>query len=171
MLFIDDNDGGTRLSYMMSLLAALLFLVSMISDIVDGYLARRFKVISNFGKLMDPFADKMLFMVAMIMMVGLGRMSAWIVALFFMREVGVTTLRAIAIDEGIIVAASSLGKYKSAFVSSAVVGLLIYYPFFNVHWYLIGHLLLIPSLILSIASGVQYCVCVYRKYREKLSMV
>ncbi len=139
-----------------SLISALIFALAMCSDLVDGYLARKRGLTSTFGKFIDPLADKMMFLVAMIMMIPLGRIPAWLVAIFFLREVTVTALRGIAVDEGVVIAASDLGKYKSAFVSSATVALLLHYPFLGVNWRMIGWLLMVPSLIFSITSGVHY---------------
>jgi len=156
MCFIDDGGSDLELNKLLSISSAVLFIIAMFSDILDGYLARKYKLITVFGKFMDPLADKMLFIAAMIMMIGVGRMPAWVVALFFIREVGVTSLRAIAATEGIIISASHWGKYKSAFVSSATVGLLLHYPFFGIHWEFVGWLLIIPSLAFSIGSGLHY---------------
>jgi CDP-diacylglycerol--glycerol-3-phosphate 3-phosphatidyltransferase len=171
MLFIDDAGPHRVLSQVCSLVAAGLFVLAMLSDILDGWLARRQGLSSTFGSFLDPLADKMLFITAMIMMVGLSRLPAWIAALFFMREVMVTALRGIAADEGIVIAASHWGKYKSAFVSCATVGLLVHYPFFGIHWKLIGWVLLIPSIVLSVASGLQYTIGFFREMlrREAVS--
>ncbi|MFA4874327.1 MAG: CDP-diacylglycerol--glycerol-3-phosphate 3-phosphatidyltransferase [bacterium] len=163
MLFIDDANLDVTLNRKFSFVAALVFTLAMCSDMVDGYLARKKGLQSTFGKFIDPLADKMLFIVAMIMMVGLGRMPAWIVAIFFIREVTITALRGIAVDEGIVIAASHWGKYKSAFVSIATVGLLLHYPFFDIQWRLIAWVLIVPSLVFSVGSGLQYSVGFFRE--------
>lgn len=157
MLFIEDrNLAHRRENETLSCIAAGLFLLAMISDIIDGYYARKYKIISTFGQFFDPLADKLLFLVAMIFMVELGRLPAWIVSIFLLREVIVTALRGVAIDEGIVIPASHWGKYKSAFVSAATVALLIHYPVLEIQWRLVGWVLIWPALIFSLASGIHY---------------
>lgn len=167
MLFMNDAGHHAKINRVLSVASALFFTAAMCSDMVDGYLARKRGLISTFGKFIDPLADKMLFIVAMIMMIQLGRIPAWIVAIFFAREVTVTALRGIAADEGIVIEASHWGKYKSAFVSSATVGLLIHYPFLGIHWRLAGWILLVPAMVFSIASGFHYSVGFFREVARR----
>ncbi len=162
MLFLDDASPDAELNRTISFAAALLFTLAMCSDMVDGYLARKKGLQSTFGKFIDPLADKMLFLVAMIMMIQLGRMPAWIVAILFIREVTVTALRGVAVDDGIVIAASHWGKYKSAFISVATVGLLLHYPFFGINWRLLAWVFLVPSVLLSIGSGLHYAIGFFR---------
>jgi len=162
MLFVDDSSPDVVLNMWLSFASAMLFVIAMCSDMVDGWVARKYNLTSVFGKFMDPLADKMLFIAAMIMMIQIGRIPAWLVALFFMREVAVTSLRAIAASEGVVIQASHWGKYKSAFVSSATVGLLLHYPFLGIHWRLIGWVLMVPSLAFSIGSGIHYAIGFFR---------
>lgn len=163
MIFLNDKSPHVVTNEIISLACALFFALAMSSDMVDGYCARRLGITSTFGKFIDPLADKMLFLVAMIMMTGLGRIPAWIVAIFFMREVAVTALRGVAVDEGIVIAASHWGKYKSAFVSSATIGLLLHYPFLGINWRLIGWVLLVPAFVFSVASGLHYSIGFFRE--------
>ena len=93
-----------------SLAAALIFFLGGISDVLDGYLARRRNTVSNMGKLLDPLADKLLIGVSLILLIPLGYVSAWIVAVIIGRELAVTTLRGVAGSRGIIIAAESLGR-------------------------------------------------------------
>lgn len=167
MLFLDDAGHHVRVNRMISFAAALLFTAAMCSDMIDGYLARKRGLTSTFGKFIDPLADKVLFLIAMIMMIPLGRIPAWIVAIFFMREVTVTALRGIAADEGIVIAADSWGKYKSAFVSTATVGLLLHYPFFGVEWRLIAWIVLVPAFVFSVASGLHYAIGFFREVARR----
>lgn len=163
MLFIDDSSRHEIENRVLSIVAAFIFVAAMCSDMVDGYLARKKGLTSTFGKFLDPLADKILFIVAMIMLIPLGRFPAWLVAIFFTREVFVTALRGIAADEGIVIEADHWGKYKSAFVSSATVGLLLHYPFLGVHWRLVGWVLIVPALVFSLASGLHYAVGFFRE--------
>lgn len=163
MLFLDDSGPHVTANRAFSFASALLFTAAMCTDLIDGYLARRRRTTSTFGKFIDPLADKMLFLVAMIMMIPLGRIPAWLVAIFFVREVTVTALRGIAVDEGVVIAASGWGKYKSAFVSVATVGLLLHYPFFDIQWRLMAWIFLMPALVFSVASGLHYSLGFFRE--------
>lgn len=163
MSFLDDAGGHLKTNRALSFASALLFTAAMCTDLVDGYLARRRQATSTFGKFVDPLADKMLFLVAMIMMIPQGRIPAWLVAIFFIREVAVTALRGIAIDWGIVIAASEWGKYKSAFVSVATVGLLFHYPFFDIQWRLMAWIFIAPALFFSVASGLHYSIGFFRE--------
>jgi CDP-diacylglycerol---glycerol-3-phosphate 3-phosphatidyltransferase len=162
LIYFLSRAGDTAAARSLSMVSALVFTLAMCSDLVDGYLARKRGLTSTFGKFLDPLADKMIFLVALIMMIPMGRVPAWLVAIFFVREVTVTALRGIAVDEGIVIAASSWGKYKSAFVSCATVGILLHYPFFGVHWKMIGWIFMVPSLIFSLVSGLHYTVGFFR---------
>lgn len=153
----------SALARTLSFVTAITFAAAMATDMLDGYLARRYKKTSTFGKFLDPLADKLLFITAMIMLIPLGRIPAWIVAVFFVREVTITALRGIAVEEGIIIDASHWGKYKSAFVSSATVGLLLHYPFFGIQWRMIGWLFLVPAFLMSIGSGLHYTIRFFKE--------
>lgn len=168
MLFMDDAGPAYEpTNRILSLVSALIFTLAMVSDLIDGYLARKKGLSSTFGKFIDPLADKMLFLVAMIMMVPLGRIPAWLVCIFLMREVTVTALRGIAIDEGVVIAASHWGKYKSAFVSVATVGLLLNYPFFGLQLRLMAWVVMVPSLVFSVGSGLHYAIGFFKGLSEE----
>lgn len=158
LLILDFIPSHLKMAKTLSLIAAITFAVAMATDMLDGYYARRYKLISTFGKFLDPLADKLLFLTAMIMMIPLGRIPAWVVAIFFIREVTITALRGIAVEEGIVIDASHWGKYKSAFVSAATVGLLLHFPFWGIEWRIIGWAFLFPALLLSIGSGLHYTI-------------
>src|SRR5258708_6240542 len=96
-----------------SLLAAVVFTVAAITDVIDGYLARRWNLVTVVGKFMDPLADKLIVMAAMVMMVRLGRLAAWAVIVLLAREFIVSGLRTIAAGEGIVIAAGQEGKWKT----------------------------------------------------------
>ena len=112
-------------------IAALLFSAAAITDYFDGYFARRFGLVSNLGKVMDPVADKLLASSAFIMLASLGWVPAWIVCIIIGREIAVTGLRNIIAEKGEDVSASNLGKYKTGFQIAAIIPLLIHYPFFG----------------------------------------
>lgn len=158
MLITKEEGALTVLPPVPSLAAALLFVAASISDLFDGYYARKHNISSTFGKFFDPLADKLLFLTAMIMMIPLGRMPAWLVVMFFVREVMVTALRGIAVDSKIVIAADQWGKYKSIFVTIACSGLLIHYPFWGLEWKYIGWVFMPVALLLSLGSGIHYLV-------------
>ena len=151
LMLMTKKDGAlTVLPPAQSLAAALLFVAASISDLFDGYYARKHKITSTFGKFFDPLADKLLFLTAMIMMIPLGRMPAWLVVIFFTREVMITALRGIAVDSKIVIAADQWGKYKSIFVSITCTGLLMHYPWWGLEWRYMGWFFMPAALLLSV---------------------
>lgn len=140
-----------------ALISWLVFSLAAGSDWVDGYVARRYKSETVLGKLMDPLADKVLVATALIMLIPLGRLPAWLVLLMLCRELIITGLRGIAASAGIVVAASGLGKIKSI-IQYVGLGTLIFplglVPIPNLHQ--IGLSIVYVSLVLSIWSGVDY---------------
>lgn len=122
LLLFDSRSAG--------LWAAIIFGAAALTDWLDGWLARRWQVVTVLGKFLDPLADKLIVMAALIMLIPLGRVPAWAVFLILAREMVVTGLRSIASSEGIIIAASELGKYKTIFQMVAIVGLLLHYDYY-----------------------------------------
>ena len=149
-----------------SFVAALFFSAAAITDYFDGYLARRRGLVSNFGKVMDPVADKLLVSSAFIMMAALGRVPAWIVCIIVGRELAITGLRNIVAEKGLDVSASNLGKYKTGFQIAAAIPLLIHYPFFGLNVQAIGSLFLWAALVFTLWSGVHYFI----KFRSLLEL-
>jgi len=146
-----------------SFAAAFIFLLAAISDALDGYWARRRNTVSNVGKLLDPLADKLLVCTALIMLIPLGRVSAWIVAVIIGREMAVTTLRGVAGAEGVIIAASRFGKFKNLAQLSATNILILHYPYFSLNIHLLGTILIWIALVLTIWSGFDYFVRYLKK--------
>jgi CDP-diacylglycerol---glycerol-3-phosphate 3-phosphatidyltransferase len=117
--------------------AAAVFGVAAMTDWLDGWLARKWQVVTVLGKFLDPLADKLIVMAALIMLIPLGRVPAWAVFLILAREMVVTGLRSIASSEGIVISASDLGKYKTIFQMTAIPGLLLHYDYywlFGLRW-------------------------------------
>src|SRR5512137_1254804 len=112
--------------------AAALFSLASITDWLDGYLARRMGIVTVFGKFLDPIADKLIVMAALIMILPFGRVPAWMVLVILGREIIITGLRGIASTEGIVIPASDLGKFKTIFQIVAILGLLLHYDY---HWF------------------------------------
>jgi CDP-diacylglycerol--glycerol-3-phosphate 3-phosphatidyltransferase len=145
-------------------LAALFFSVGAITDFLDGFFARQKGLVSKFGKVMDPIADKLLVSCAFIMIASHGWIPAWIVCIIIGREIAVTGLRNIIAHEGKDVSASGLGKYKTGFQIAAIIPLLIHYQYFTIDFQAIGILFLWVALILTVWSGLDYFI----KFRNLL---
>jgi CDP-diacylglycerol---glycerol-3-phosphate 3-phosphatidyltransferase len=116
-------------SRMNSFIAALVYTFTAATDFLDGWLARRLNQITVIGKFLDPLADKLIAMAALVMLVHLGRVAAWVVILVMAREFAVTGLRTIAMGEGIVIAAGQEGKWKTAIQLVGIVFLLLHYPY------------------------------------------
>jgi CDP-diacylglycerol--glycerol-3-phosphate 3-phosphatidyltransferase len=148
-----------------SVLATGTFFLACWSDFFDGYIARRYGIVTPLGKMLDPLADKLIVMAALVMLASMDReprVAAWIVVLLVGRELAVTGLRAIAAGEGYVLAADELGKYKMLLQMFALHGLLLHYPFFGVDWHTGGMYFLWISLAVGMWSGVDYLIRVMR---------
>ncbi len=142
--------------------AALAFIFASLTDFADGYIARRQNMVTSLGKFLDPLADKVLVCSVLIMFVYLQWVPAWITILIVCRELVVTGLRAIAIDEGIVLAADEYGKLKTVAQFFAMVPLLIHYPFLGFDLQPVGMFLLYVSLVLAVYSGGNYVYGFYK---------
>jgi CDP-diacylglycerol--glycerol-3-phosphate 3-phosphatidyltransferase len=109
-------------------LAAGVFALAAFTDGLDGYIARRRRDITTFGKLMDPLADKLLIIASLVSLVSLDRLSAWVAMVIIARELAVTGLRAVAVEQGVVISASWLGKLKTVLQVGAVFALIIWNP-------------------------------------------
>jgi CDP-diacylglycerol--glycerol-3-phosphate 3-phosphatidyltransferase len=135
------------------------FLAISLTDLLDGYLARRHGLESKLGKLLDPIADKLLVMTAFIMLVAVGRIPYWALSLVIAilgREFAVTGLRAMAGSEGVVIGASWLGKWKTGFQIAALTSLLIHESLFGLPAHEIGLGLLVIATALTLLSGYEY---------------
>ena len=149
-------------------IAMFLFALAAISDFVDGYIARKEQQVTNFGKFLDPLADKLLICAILVEMVGLGWVPAWIVNIIIIRELSVTGLRAVAADKGVVIAADWYGKWKTTFQIIAMIPLLIHYDFLGIPMHTLGTLVLYIALVLTIFSGCNYFYLFYRDWRANL---
>jgi len=144
-----------------SLIAAICISLAFITDILDGFFARRYASVTTVGKFLDPLADKVLVSVTMIMLIPMGRIPAWIVAIIILREIAVTGLRGIASEKKVIIPAGKLGKYKTIFQGVALIGLCIHYEYFGINFHVVGMAMLWIALVLTVWSGVDY----FQKFR------
>lgn len=136
--------------------ATIIFILASITDFLDGFLARKYNLTSNVGKFLDPLADKLLIMSALVMLSYLNWVPAWITIVIVGREITVTGLRAIAADKGIIIAADKYGKLKTIFQIIAISPLMLHYPIYGVDPVFWGNIFIYIALALTLISGVNY---------------
>ena len=154
--------------------AAAIFGVAAVTDFVDGWLARKWGVVTVLGKFLDPLADKLIVMVALIMLIPLDRVPAWAVFIILAREMIVTGLRSIASSEGIVIDASELGKYKTIYQMVAIPGLMLHYDFnwlfgldwrlFQVNMHNFGIFFFYIAFALTLWSGYDYLQKFFRVF-------
>lgn len=147
--------GGREITYN-TFLAALLFIFASITDFIDGHIARKYNLITNMGKFLDPLADKLLVGSAFIVMIELNLISSWMVVCVIAREFSVTGLRMLAIEKGEVIAAGLLGKLKTISQLIAISLILLGNPIFNIYSISIDVIILWISIILTILSGIEY---------------
>lgn len=158
LMFSDSREAGFW--------AAALFGAAAVTDFIDGWLARKWGVVTVLGKFLDPLADKLIVMAALIMLIPFGRVPAWAVFLLLAREIIVTGLRSIASSEGIVIDASDLGKYKTIYQMVAIPGLLLHYDYYwffgvrsemlHVNMHNFGMFFFSIALALTLWSGFDY---------------
>jgi CDP-diacylglycerol--glycerol-3-phosphate 3-phosphatidyltransferase len=145
--------------------AAVVFTLAALTDMLDGYLARKLGVVSVLGKFLDPLADKLIVMAALVWLVPLGRIETWIVVLLLARELSVQGLRSVAASEGVVIAAGQEGKTKTALQMIGIIALVVGYPFHMAYLGIdlgvvdlvrVGKMLVLLSLAFSLASAAQY---------------
>ena len=146
--------------------AAALFSAASFTDWLDGFVARRMGIVTVFGKFLDPIADKLIVMTALIRIIPLDRVPAWMVLVILGREIIITGLRGIASSEGIVIEASDLGKFKTIFQIVAIIALLLHYDY---HWFFsseqplltanmhnVGMFYLWIAFVITVWSGADY---------------
>lgn len=146
--------------------ATLLFLIAILTDLADGFLARKYNQVTNFGKFLDPLADKILIASVLVMLVELGWVQAWVAIIVIVREILVTGLRAIAADKGHVIAADKYGKLKTIMQSVALVPLIYHYPLFGIDTAWLGSMLLFVAVVLTVYSGWNYLYGFYRVWGD-----
>jgi CDP-diacylglycerol--glycerol-3-phosphate 3-phosphatidyltransferase len=143
-------DGGGNQTY--RYIAAVIFIVASFTDFLDGSIARKYNLVTNFGKFMDPLADKLLVCSGLICFTGLGQLPAWIVIIIISREFIISGFRLVASDNGIVIAASYWGKFKTASQMIMSVLLIVNIPALSI----VTTALIWISLILTVISLVDY---------------
>lgn len=129
-------------------IAAIIFVAASFTDFLDGYLARKNNLVTNYGKIMDPLADKLLVLTALIALAVQNKLAIWVVIIILARELGITSLRAVASSEGIVIAAGPWGKLKTVTQMVAIVLLILGWPF--------GTALIYLAVVLTILSAADY---------------
>ena len=153
------------------IVACVLFSLAAITDWFDGYLARAYQSVTIYGKLMDPLADKFIVVGALIMLQHLGRIDPYVVIVLICREMGITSLRALASAEGVIIQAGSGGKWKAALQMVGIPFLIVNIRLFDlVNSHTIGIVLIYFSIFLSLTSALTYVIDFFRGLREKLRL-
>jgi len=150
------------------LLGAMLFAIAAITDFLDGYIARRSQQVTKLGILLDPIADKLLVISAIIVLVDMERVSAWIAIVIIAREFIVTGLRVVALSKDILIPAEMGGKIKVGTQIASVLVLLldkdsIFKSFIDIDLYGIGITLLWIAMVLGIVSGIQYFIVFWKR--------
>ena len=137
-------------------IADAIFIIASLTDTLDGKIARKYNLVKNYGKFMDPLADKLLVSAAMICLIATGQLAAWIVIVIISREFIISGFRLIASDNGIVIAASYWGKFKTVFQMLMIIVLIanIQMPFFTV----LGTILIYVALVLTIVSLIDYII-------------
>ncbi len=149
--------------YQHPIFGVIIFGIASMTDFLDGYLARRSGEITKFGIILDPIADKFLVISALIVLVDMERLSAWIAITIIVREFLVTGLRAVALSKDVVIPAEIGGKIKTGIQIAAILCLILMKSIFNIDLYDVGLVLIWIALVLSIISGVQYTVSFWKK--------
>ncbi len=132
--------------------AVIIFIIASLTDLLDGKIARKYNLVTNFGKFMDPLADKLLVCSALICLIELGQIPAWMVIIIISREFIISGFRLVASDNGVVIAASYWGKFKTTFQMIAVILLIVKIPALS----LVTSLCLWIALALTVISLVDY---------------
>lgn len=138
--------------------AAIIFIVASTTDWIDGHYARKYHLVTNLGKFLDPLADKLLVSAALVLLVEMGLAPAWVVIVIISREFAVTGLRLVAAGEGIVLAASKMGKLKTVTQLVAIAALLLHNFPFSYIAFPFDIIMLYVALFFTILSGCEYFV-------------
>jgi CDP-diacylglycerol--glycerol-3-phosphate 3-phosphatidyltransferase len=145
------------------LLGIGIFLIASITDFLDGYLARKSGQITKFGIILDPIADKFLVISALILLVDMVRLSAWVAIIIIVREFVVTALRVVALSKDIVIPAETGGKIKTAAQMTSIVLLFLPGGILDIDFYDVGLVLMYIALALAVVSGVKYTVSFWKQ--------
>ena len=150
----DDISSNINSIFCILFIATAIFIVASLTDMADGKIARKYNLVTNFGKFMDPLADKLLVCSAMICLVEIDRLAAWIVIVIIAREFIISGFRLVASDNGIVIAASYWGKFKTTFQMLMIIALIL--DFQNRYFQMLATALTYIALILTVVSLIDY---------------
>ena len=156
-LLFDHGD-----NYTMRIVANVLFIIASLTDLFDGKIARKYNMVTNFGKFMDPLADKLLVCSALICLIELGQLAAWVVIVIISREFIISGFRLVAADNGVVIAASYWGKFKTTFQMIAVILLIFDIPALR----MVANITVVIAVALTIISLVDYVAKNYKILTE-----
>ena len=149
-------------NYTMRIVANVLFIIASLTDLFDGKIARKYNMVTNFGKFMDPLAYKLLVCSALICLIELGQLAAWVVIVIISREFIISGFRLVAADNGVVIAASYWGKFKTTFQMIAVILLIFDIPALR----MVANITVVIAVALTIISLVDYVAKNYRILTE-----
>ena len=149
-------------NYTMRIVANVLFIIASLTDLFDGKIARKYNMVTNFGKFMDPLADKLLVCSALICPIELGQLPAWVVIVIISREFIISGFRLVAADNGVVIAASYWGKFKTTFQMIAVILLIFDIPALR----MVANITVVIAVALTIISLVDYVAKNYKILTE-----
>lgn len=165
ILYIVDLNLDSINTSTLGWIAGWIFTVASITDFFDGYIARKRNIVTVFGSFLDPIADKFLTVSALIMLMSLGRIPSIIVIILVIREMYMTSLRLLAINEGISLPVSELGKWKTAMGMVGIPMLMANEPWFIFNFPLLGIIFIYIASILSMWSAIIYSVSIIKKLK------
>ena len=165
-LAIQSTNVLLKYHYLLGHLAGWLFVLAAITDFLDGYIARKRKIVTVFGSFLDPVADKFLVVSSLIMLLALGRVPSLIVIVLVLREIYITALRLLAHERGVIVSVGSMGKWKTALQMIGIPMLMINYPLFGIPFPTIGLVMMYLTTLLSVYSATEYSLDTVKKMKN-----
>ncbi|HXW68839.1 MAG TPA: CDP-diacylglycerol--glycerol-3-phosphate 3-phosphatidyltransferase [Dissulfurispiraceae bacterium] len=140
-----------------------IFLIAALTDFLDGYLARKSGQITKFGIILDPIADKFLVISALILLVDMARLSAWMAIIIIVREFAVTALRVVSLSKDIVIPAETGGKLKTTAQMTSIILLLLPGSIGNIDFYDAGLVVMYVALVLAITSGIKYVIAFWKR--------
>lgn len=160
LIFIYTDFWGKGNAY----IAVAIFIIASFTDLLDGKIARKYNLVTNFGKFMDPLADKLLVCSALIALVDLGKLAGWIVIVIIAREFIISGFRLVASDNGVVIAASYWGKFKTTFQMIMIILLVLDLPFKYMN--IINMTVVYIALALTVISLIDYIAKNYKVFIE-----
>jgi CDP-diacylglycerol--glycerol-3-phosphate 3-phosphatidyltransferase len=149
------------------IIAAIVFGIAALTDFFDGWVARRFKLETMLGKLLDPLADKLLVVSALIILVEKHRMEGWVAVILIVRDLGINAIRLAAVDEGIHIPSNFIGKTKTTFLDLGIIGLIVYGNLWLIPFHYIGQIFILLAFLASIISAAQYMFDYGKQLKKK----